>query len=410
MKKTLRFGFTLVELLVVIAIIGVLIALLLPAVQAAREAARRMQCTNQIKQVTLSAHNFADVEKRLPNGNSDTKWKDYKVQDGNRVHHLHYYSYLVVLLPYLEQNTLYDQIVGYASAAKSATNQAATLLTVPYPYGAQTMPDGQDNPFRTVVGAFLCPSDPNAREVHAYGVARNNYHLSHGDYWDLYGGAKRRGVYVAGNGDGYNLARNYYLTRKLDDIKDGTSNTVYIGEVTVTQEANDPSIRSGIAPAPVTQLDTKPSECAAMRGTGGMLSSVTSNAVKGWSWGCGLLLTTGFNTILPPNQPSCTTNRAMEWSSYSSQGYPDGDKFPIFQYVNPLVTASSYHSGGVNVALCDGSVRFISDSIDAGDPTIYPGHGTSSGTSGWWLTNVESVYGVWGALGTVAAGESVSVP
>jgi prepilin-type N-terminal cleavage/methylation domain-containing protein/prepilin-type processing-associated H-X9-DG protein len=410
MKKKLRFGFTLVELLVVIAIIGVLIALLLPAVQAAREAARRMQCSNQLKQVTLSAHNFVDIEKRLPNGNFDIKWKDCKAQNGERVHHVNYYSYLVVLLPHLEQNALYDQIVAYVTAAKSVANQAATQHIIPYSFGSQTMPDGQSNPFRTVVGTFLCPSDPNAKEVHAYGVARNNYHLCHGDYWDYYGGAKRRGVYVAGNGDGYNGSRDYYLTRKLDDIKDGTSNTVYIGEVAVTQEAGDLSIRSGTAPAPVTTFDVKPSECAAMRGTGGILSSVTPDTVKGWSWSCGLLLTTGFNTILPPNQPSCTTNKAMEYGSYSSLGYPDGDKFPIFQYNNPLVTASSYHSGGINVAFCDGSVRFISDSIDAGDPTIYPGHGTTSGTSGWWLTNVESVYGVWGALGTVAAGESVSAP
>jgi prepilin-type processing-associated H-X9-DG protein len=395
---------------VVIAIIGVLIALLLPAVQAAREAARRMQCTNQLKQVTLSAHNFSDIEKRLPNGCSDPKWENYRTKNGDHLHHLHYYSYLVVLLPHLEQTALYDHIIGYISAATNETTQAATEHIVPYFFGAQTMPDGQDNPFRTVIGVFLCPSDPNAKEVHAYGVARNNYHLCHGDYWDYWGGAKRRGVFVAGRGDGYNATRKYYLTRNLDDIKDGTSNTVYVGEVAIAQEAGDPSTRSGTAPAPVTTFDVKPSECAAMRGTGGMLDSVTPDAVKGWSWSCGLLLTTGFNTILPPNQPSCTTNKAMEYGNYGTLGYPNGGDIPVFQYNNPLVTASSYHSGGVNVAFCDGSIRFISNSIDAGNPTIYPGHGTTSGTSGWWLTNVESIYGVWGSLGTVAAGESVSVP
>jgi len=75
-----------------------------------------------------------------------------------------------------------------------------------------------------------------------------------------------------------------------------------------------------------------------------------------------------------------------------------------------MITASSYHNGGVNVALCDGSVRFISETIAAGDPTAYPANSPSNWSGAWWNTNLESVYGVWGALGTVAAGESVSVP
>jgi prepilin-type processing-associated H-X9-DG protein len=82
----------------------------------------------------------------------------------------------------------------------------------------------------------------------------------------------------------------------------------------------------------------------------------------------------------------------------------------MFQYKNPLITASSYHSGGVNVALCDGSVRFISEMIDAGNPTLYPANAPITGANAWWTTNVESVYGVWGAMGTIAAGDSVSAP
>jgi prepilin-type processing-associated H-X9-DG protein len=270
------------------------------------------------------------------------------------------------------------------------------------------MPDGRENPFRTVINTFLCPSDPNGREVHAYGVARGNYRLCFGDYWVQIDDASMRGVMVAGSGAASNIDRDYFLTRRLEDIKDGTSNTVYVGEVAVTQEAGDTSIRSGFAPLSVTYVDTRPSGCAAMRGTGGMLISATPNAVKGWAWSGGLLATTGFNTILPPNQPSCTTNTDPLWGDYStvSGGYDNAADIPVFQYRNPLITASSYHSGGVNVALCDGSVRFISETIDAGNPTLYPANSPSN----WWTTNVESVYGVWGALGTIAAGESVSVP
>lgn len=102
-------GFTLVELLVVIAIIGILIALLLPAVQAAREAARRSQCTNNLKQLGLALHNFHDVNNRLPASSHDPIFLDptYRDYRGERDK----WSYLVLILPYIEQKALYDDLV-----------------------------------------------------------------------------------------------------------------------------------------------------------------------------------------------------------------------------------------------------------------------------------------------------------
>lgn len=153
----MRRGFTLIELLVVIAIIAILIALLLPAVQQAREAARRTQCRNNLKQLGLALHNYADVHRMFPAGHMDT-YTDY-VSAGAR----HQFSWLTALLPFIDQSTLYSQI---------NFNDADLLL------------NANVNPkFYAVAGvdvpAFICPSDPVGRVSST--LAPTNYMASQGN-------------------------------------------------------------------------------------------------------------------------------------------------------------------------------------------------------------------------------------
>ncbi|TWU67499.1 MULTISPECIES: DUF1559 domain-containing protein [Crateriforma] len=388
-----RAGFTLVELLVVIAIIGVLVGLLLPAVQSAREAARRMSCSNNAKQIGLALHNYHSAFKQFPTHRAGTtgrkgynvSWNDMvAADDGNRnMHNFNRLSFLVGLLPFVEQQPLWDQISNPVSVqfnGNAAPNGA-------YPAMGPTPWKNQYTPWRTMIAAFNCPSDSGPPVT--YGTT--NYGACLGDVARGLGWANppkeiKRGAFLSAT------------VRRFRDFVDGTANTIAVGEI--TNSLGDRGVSGGGAYDIGGDVSLSPQECLdtidplrpKFFAPGVMLFGYSGNlgkwgdAGRGNKWMDGGGNTCSMATILAPNSPSC-----------SRDGNDAGDG---------IWSAGSYHPGGVHVVMGDGSVHFVSEAIDAGDPTIptvtSPNHGGSP-------AGIASPYGVWGALGTVNGREQASI-
>ncbi|UUO08612.1 DUF1559 domain-containing protein [Blastopirellula sp. J2-11] len=330
-----RRGFTLVELLVVIAIIGALIALLLPAVQQAREAARRMSCTNQLRQIGLAMHNYHDTYGKLPPRNGGTQANSYRL------------SGWVGLLPFIEQPALYEQI---------ASGNGTHASFGPRPW---------DNfaPFRTQIAMLLCPSEP-ADPIDSDNIGSSNYCFSIGDcsrYTDSE--VESRGIFSRYHYCGFNR------------ITDGLSNTVMMGE----KALGTPGLRRIIGGIAVTgtpwtgdQDDINPGVCMALRGVSGEYQSGTTMLDRnGRRWVDGTVNFQGFSTILPPNAPSCSRS-GSDWKE-------------------SIISASSHHPGGVNTLMADGSVTFIQETIDTGDlSSVAPQQGGSSPYGVWGALGSKS--------------------
>jgi prepilin-type N-terminal cleavage/methylation domain-containing protein len=323
-----RRGFTLVELLVVIAIIGILVALLLPAVQAAREAGRRSSCQNNLKQLGLAIHNYHDIQKKLNHGGlggngfpNPTRWGEY--------------SGLVALLPFFEQQSLYNL---WSSAAYPVPWDAAA---------AQTRPS---------LAVLACPSDTpypwNAN------VGTKNYFFCYGttitDNYKQF----TNGAFTSNNGP------NNLRYWSLAGLTDGTSNTLLMGER--AHKSDSRQIIGNLAWGSTVD----PNTCLSYR-NGANYSTAAPN-LSSWSagslWSFGHPHWNAFNTVLPPNSPSCII----------------GDDNPSDDW--GIFTLTSRHPGGGLVVVGDGGVKFVSNTINA-----------TGGTNG---------FGVWGALGTRGGAES----
>lgn len=351
-----RLAFTLVELLVVIAIIGILIALLLPAVQAAREAARRSQCTNNLKQLALAVHNYHDSYKVFPPGMIGTGdlWSgglDW-ISTRDRM------SGFVSLMPYIEQTALYEQI---SSPMTYNGRNFPPFGPVPWIGPSAYPPWGQQIP------ALLCPSDANCARKTATEIAKNNYRFCVGD------GICRDYAGFSTNPRGL-FGRDCQIGFR--DTKDGSSNTAMLSERLYGEEAN--VVVQGIAAGgiPSGTVLVAPAGCLSRVDPANprRYSGSAHNWPGRWAY-CGQVVWTRFNTCLPPNSPSCTATTSGWWED------------------SAVIPPTSYHPGGAVVALADASVRFISETIDAGDPTLPE---VQSGVS---------PYGVWGALGSKEGGE-----
>ena len=315
-----RKAFTLVELLVVIAIIGILIALLLPAVQAAREAARRSQCTNNLKQFALALHNYHDVHKRFPR--ASTVQRSCSLWEG--------YSAHTMILPFVEQGALYDQWKSL--------------------YATQTVPNdgwrtGHMNPVsRTRVQAFICPSDG------AFGhtaFAGCNYAVCTGSTVRWATPAYMNGMFRAQGGQ-----NRPDLEIRIADVKDGTSNTIMASEVLKGNNNNNIYVEgNSVRPGPsVPRNRALTSAELGTFGEGCLAAIADHRSNNGREWISGVPTQTMFNTAAPPNwqYPTC----AVQGGGYGFSADRDG-VFP----------PRSFHPGGVNTAMGDASVRFISETI-----------------------------------------------
>lgn len=358
-----RKAFTLIELLVVIAIIAILIALLLPAVQQAREAARRTQCKNNLKQLGLAIHNYHDVYNAIPSAESHS---DYGT--GRR------HSAFIQLLPYFEQANLFQQI----QAGIAVGNQGP-----PFPW------DQGFAPFTTKLPGILCPSDPDTTEGGRIG--KTNYMFSRGDgnwdhnQWSGNGGRGQRGFFTSA-GDGND--GNNGINRQFRDVLDGLSNTIAMSERTKGQTGSR-QVRSG----------------ALSLNNGGAMrqnpASVLPRLVNGEFPGD---FATWSGTRWPDGAPAftgCTTQLGPNKGSYVQGGW-DGE--------DGIYEPTSKHAGGVQALLGDGSVIFVSENIDTGLTTC-PGPDDPNARSGACTPYTQfgrSPFGIWGAMGSVSGGEVVS--
>ncbi|TWT65262.1 DUF1559 family PulG-like putative transporter [Allorhodopirellula solitaria] len=400
-------GFTLVELLVVIAIIGVLVGLLLPAVQAAREAARRMSCSNNVKQLGLALHNYHSAYDQAPihgvgtddKANTGQNWWDNSYVTNNHWR----LSALVGMTPFIEQQALWQQISN-PSSQRTDGNLGAGIGTPTNPWPAMGPGPSQINylPWATEISGFRCPSDPG-EGLPALG--RVNYAACMGDsQWWTQHGAFDPDAYPAITDSGYsqnsNGANRGFFTQhkkvKFRDVLDGLSNTIAMMEI--ASDLGDDDARTigkkHTAGQPAqAQMRDNPSLClqADMLDPerpqfwrSGNMEPATKG--RGFRWADAQIMQSMAHTILPPNSPVCV--------AHDSNG-------------QSIATGSSRHQGGIHVLMADGAVKFITDSIESGNqtnPVVWQGGTTANNNS----KGSKSPFGLWGALGTRAAKETIS--
>ncbi|WP_165068465.1 DUF1559 family PulG-like putative transporter [Paludisphaera rhizosphaerae] len=343
MVSTRRRGFTLIELLVVIAIIAVLIALLLPAVQAAREAARRAQCVNNLKQIGLAMHNYHSSQGSFPIGQA-------KVYGGSSTGTLYNYAtfgHLAMLLPYMEQTAVFASCNFSLPATTDVIGQAANSTAV-----------------NTRLSTLFCPSDGAGTNTYL-----NNYHGSMGTTTDVWGTVSTSSTGVF-NTMGPAVS--------LGSITDGSSNTVSHAEALIGNVSSNLRGRKGTVSASgnsayvLTDIRSySPANSQAAVNTAvqtcqqQFISTPATASTRGQYWAVGAPGQSLTNTIVSPNGGGqATFSFCGGWSTTCSGCSAD---------FSNLFVNSSNHSGGINVGLADGSVRFIKDSIS---PTTWMSIGT----------------------------------
>ncbi len=326
MKVRMRSAFTLVELLVVIAIIGVMVGLLLPAVQSAREAARRMSCQNNLKQIGLSLQNYHDTYNTFPPA---AIWGVGKAPFTLPYHH----TWIVMTLPFIEQQGLYDAI------------------NKNLPIWGQTLPNGQ-TVVSQVIPALRCPSDAGSRGVDdTHGIAHTSYAGSEGYHWHP---SAQVGPTTWPEAAGDQIQKTSEMsglftvtkTHRMRDITDGTSNTIVVSETDAAGHGGGPirTVNSGVRRV----------------GTGRVFrAAMVATAHAGWGANEG--------NPSPPNTVNVdgTAKTSGTWFKASPHSYPPtylAAWGPNAEWHGP----SSYHPGGIQSVYADGSVAFIGETVNFG--------------------------------------------
>ena len=309
-----RRGFTLIELLVVIAIIAVLIALLLPAVQSAREAARRIQCVNNLKQLGLAVMNYESSNNALPPQQTGI-WV-------GTAQPTMYTSWGVTarLAPYMEAGPMYNAM-NFTLKYSDATNTTVSYLQIKF---------------------LICPSEPNTNPpdlTKPFGVS--NYGWNEGD-WYVFGGG----------GAPPNRAPFFVNTsRTFAAFTDGLSNTIFSAEV----KANQPLYKSCATPAGIS-----PASYPSVANSVAFIQANYTNGCKAdighVKWSIGSACYDGFTTALPPNSKVLVGTPQVD-IDYDTNDENNGG--PTYA----AITARSYHPGGVNSLFGDGSVHYVKSSV-----------------------------------------------
>jgi prepilin-type N-terminal cleavage/methylation domain-containing protein/prepilin-type processing-associated H-X9-DG protein len=353
----IRRGFTLIELLVVIAIIAVLIALLLPAVQAAREAGRRSQCVNNLKQIGLAIHNYHEANGTFPMGSGNPTMGP----NGNPAPIAKQgLSSLAAILPQLGQTPTYNAI-NFSFGMADNTTYPAFLVN-------QTAQ-------KTQINGYLCPSDPNAFVSLDSSTAsgNNSYYACIGATTDTYGSAGDSGT--SWSTVPYTGLFAHQQAKAIRDALDGTSNSIAYAEAIVGSSSEQKrtkliGLTSVNIPTAAIQYNVFTNAAGVQSGiqacTAAWSAGSSPDIQRGDSWMHGSMAMTLFNAVVVPNGES------NEWTYCSQTGSGSASRFS---------NSSSFHPGGVNVLMADGHVQFIKNSINQRT---------------WW------------GLGTIAGGEVIS--
>jgi prepilin-type N-terminal cleavage/methylation domain-containing protein len=357
-------GFTLVELLVVIAIIGTLVAMLLPAVQSARESFRQNACKSNLKQLGIAALNYESARRRLPGHHYPYEFR-VLINSGSTITYGDGVGCFLWLLPFAEEQQLFDRCV---SSLKSNGN-------------------GRGGDFARTVGVFRCPSD-RFQGISPLGIAPINYRANRGDI-STASYSKCRGVFSPGSTWSGSPIVTRNTATALKDIRDGLSTTVMFSEAIVADSSSLAVLPAGVAKYGSSISDsTAPASCWALV-VGGTYAAIPSDVryPPGGCWWCSNDSDTVFYANASPNTPRCVQD---------------------YNWGPTVMPASSYHSGGVFASMCDASVRFVSDSIDVGDPTQqqYNNQGAPNYANAWTYSK-GSIRGVWGAVSTIGSFETI---
>lgn len=344
------YGFTLIELLVVIAIIAILIALLLPAVQQAREAARRTQCRNNLKQIGLALHNYHDNFGTFPKA---VYWSSGPVLVNGVLQNPQprNFTWISMLLPYIDQAPMYNQI----NFSLPGWNQQV---------GGKPLQSH-------LLQGFLCPSDPGFNGGgNRHNIGWTNYAGTEGYDWWTRPGSSLQGMF------------SLHQHTRIRDITDGTSNTIAIAETSTKGHEPKPgapghhAVGGGVPRGGDGNNSVFRSALIGTTMEGGSIAPAAMPPTG--NGGGGVLFPDGSGPI-------------GFWGPFGAPYAYQPTYLHCFGFNNNWPGAGSVHVGGMHVLLADGSVKFLSDSMNyPGEPSI-----------GW-----AKGAGVWGGLNTIAGNES----
>lgn len=388
-----RVAFTLIETLVVIGIIGILVSISIPAVQMAREAMRRSQCADQLRQIGLAMHHYHATYRKFPmHGGGTAERGGTRLTPDSQSNH-HRLSYAVAILPMLQQQALWETI------SHPVTNDKGTVFPPmgPAPWFNATPSAeviGTYEPWNVNVPALLCPTEGtilgsggslNYAACLGDGIAEvgcafgKPQYRSGGDASPVrFDDATKRGMFANWHAFGF------------VDCSDGTSHTLLLGEISTSGPAGD---RRSHAVYRIPDIADRPDICMATLDEarpGFFIPSLESER-RGTRWSDAALVISAFTTVLPPNGPSCT-------------------QIPVSgahaNWFGGILSSASLHPSGANVCMVDGSVRFVTESINcdsenAVPSSVYMGNAANPPGS-------QSPFGIWGAMGTRANHETVA--